>query len=104
MSGQTIMDTLTNLIYSKYSLWRCFLKLSQEVLSFFFKNKFKWLLYGILLADMRIVASTTSMLEEPYWRNLEPNPLIAKKSQARKQQKGLPIRLHYLISLIEAAH
>ena len=53
---------------------------------------------------MRIVASMASMLEEPYWRIEEPNPLIAKKSQARKQQKGLSMRLHYLISLIEAAH
>ena len=26
--------------------------------------------------DMRIVASTASMLEEPYWRIEEPNPLI----------------------------
>ena len=37
---------------------------------------------------MRIVASTASMLEEPYLRIEETNPLIDKKSEARKQQKG----------------
>ena len=30
---------------------------------------------------MRIVASTASMLEEPYWRIEEPNPLIAERSE-----------------------
>ena len=39
-------------------------------------------------ADMRIVASTASMLEEPYLRIEEPNTLIAEKSEASKQQKG----------------
>ena len=28
--------------------------------------------------DMRIVESTPSMLEEPYWRIEEPNPLMAE--------------------------
>ena len=46
--------------------------------------------------DMIIVASTASMLEEPYWRIEEPNPL--------KQQKGSSMRLHHLISLTEATH
>ena len=53
---------------------------------------------------MRIVASMASMLEEPYWRIEEPNPLIAKKSQARKQQKGSSRRLHHLFRITEAAH
>ena len=38
-------------------------------------------------ADMRIVASTASMLEEPYWRIEEPNPLMAEQSKARKRRK-----------------
>ena len=41
-----------------------------------------------MVADMRIVASTASMLEEPYLRIEEPNTLIAEKSEASKQQKG----------------
>ena len=53
---------------------------------------------------MRIVASTASMLEEPYRMIEEPNPLIAKKSEAREQQKGSSMRLHHLVSLTEAAH
>ena len=44
--------------------------------------------YQWLESDMKIVTSTGSMLEEPYWRIEEPNPLIDKKSEARKQQKG----------------
>ena len=36
---------------------------------------------------MRIVASTTSMLEEPYWRIEEPNPWMAEKSEAKKGGK-----------------
>ena len=46
----------------------------------------KWI--GKVQTDMRIVASTASMLEEPFWRIEEPNPLIDKKSETRKQQKG----------------
>ena len=46
-------------------------------------------------AGMRIVASTASLLEEPYWRIEEPNPLIAEKGEARKQQKGSSMRLHH---------
>ena len=38
---------------------------------------------------MIIVARTASMLEEPYQRIEEPYPLIANKSEAREQQKGL---------------
>ena len=34
-------------------------------------------------SDMIIVASTASMLEEPYWRIEEPNPLMAKQSEAK---------------------
>ena len=34
-------------------------------------------------SDMRIVASTSSMLEEPYWRIEEPNPLMAEQSEAK---------------------
>ena len=39
---------------------------------------------NLVLSDMRIVASTASMLEEPYWRIEEPNPFLDKKSGARK--------------------
>ena len=39
-------------------------------------------------SDMRIVASMTSMLEEPYWRIEEPNPLMADQSEVRKWRKG----------------
>ena len=35
-------------------------------------------------SDIRIVASMASMLEEPYWRIEEPNPLMAKWSEVRK--------------------
>ena len=52
---------------------------------------------------MKIVASMASVLEEPYWRIEEPNPLIAKKSEARKQQKGSSMRLHHYGCLTEAA-
>ena len=44
---------------------------------------------------MRIVASTASMLEEPYWRIEEPNPLMADLSEGRKRQKGTSIRLNH---------
>ena len=54
--------------------------------------------------DMRIVASTASMLEEPYWRIEELNPLIAKWSEAKKQRKWTSMRLHHWVSLNEAAH
>ena len=53
---------------------------------------------------MKIVASMASVLEEPYWRIEEPNPLIAKKSEARKQQKESSMRLHHLVSLTVPAH
>ena len=43
---------------------------------------------------MRIVASTASKLEEPYWRIKEPNPLMDERREARKQQKGTSMRLH----------
>ena len=45
--------------------------------------------------DMRIVASTASMLEEPYWRFEEPNSLIADSSEGRKRQKGTSMRIHH---------
>ena len=38
-------------------------------------------------ADMRIVASTARMLEEPYWRIEEPNPLMDEPSETRKWWK-----------------
>ena len=37
--------------------------------------------------DMRIVPSTASMLEEPYWRIEEPNPMMAEPSEARNDGK-----------------
>ena len=40
-------------------------------------------------ADMRIVASTASMLEEPYWRIEEPNPLMAEQSKATKAERNI---------------
>ena len=43
--------------------------------------------------DMIIVASTASMLEEPYWRIEEPNPLIGERCEARKRRKGTSMRL-----------
>ena len=52
---------------------------------------------------MRKVASTASMLEEPYWRIEEPNPLMAEQNEARKRQKGTSMWLHTLVSLPEAA-
>ena len=36
--------------------------------------------------DMRIVASMASMLEEPYWKIEEPNPLMFERSEAKKFQ------------------
>ena len=47
-----------------------------------------------VMADMRRVASAASMLEEPYWRIEEPNPLITEQSEVRKRQKGTSMRLH----------
>ena len=36
---------------------------------------------------MRIVASMASMLEEPYWRIEERNPLMAEQSKAKNGGK-----------------
>ena len=44
---------------------------------------------------MRIVTSMASMLEEPYWRFEEPNPMMAERSEARKQLNGTSMRLHH---------
>ena len=46
-------------------------------------------------AEFQIVASTTSMLEEPFWRFEEPNPLMVEQSEARKRWKGTSMRLHH---------
>ena len=51
--------------------------------------------------DMRIVAS---MLEEPYWRIEEPNPMMAARSKARQRWKRTSMRIHHWVSLNEAAH
>ena len=37
----------------------------------------------VLGPDMRIVTSTESMLEEPYWRIEEPNPLMAEQNELK---------------------
>ena len=52
---------------------------------------------------MRIFARMASMLEEPYCRIEEPNPLMAEQNETRKRQKGTSMRLHHLVSLNEAA-
>ena len=36
---------------------------------------------------MKIVASTTSMLEEPYWRIEEQNSLMAEQNKAKNDRK-----------------
>ena len=55
-----------------------------------------------VFTDMRIVASIASMLEEPYLRIEEPNPLMAEWNEAGKQQKKTSMRLHHWVSLNEA--
>ena len=63
-------------------------------------KKLKRLIFSVICllickSDMRIVASTASMLEEPYLKIEEPNPLMAEQSEARKHQKGTSMMLHH---------
>ena len=45
-----------------------------------------------MLPDMRIVAS---MLEEPFWKIEEQNPLMAERSKARKRRTEKSMMLHH---------
>ena len=72
---------------------------------------------AFLSPDMRIAASTASILEEPYWSIEEPNPLMAEQSEAKhcgmnlneatslsQPQWGCSLRLPHCDCLLRLPH